>query len=122
MKINPLFLIDFYKADHRRQYPEGTTMVYSNFTPRSNKYAYGGSNEIVVFGIQYFIKEYLIKQWNEGFFHRPKQEVVEEYKSLMDRCLGPGSIPVDHIEELHDLGYLPIMIKALPEGRHNCSL
>lgn len=116
MKINPLFLIDFYKADHRRQYPEGTTLVYSNFTPRSNKYAPGGANEVVVFGIQYLIKEYLIKLWNENFFNRNKEEVVEEYRLLMDRCLGKDSIPVDHIEELHDLGYLPILIKALPEG------
>lgn len=39
MKINPLHCIDFYKADHRRQYPEGTTLVYSNFTARSDKLA-----------------------------------------------------------------------------------
>ena len=45
MKINPLFLIDFYKADHLRQYPIGTTKIYSNFTPRSNKYAYDNSKE-----------------------------------------------------------------------------
>lgn len=116
MKINPLFLIDFYKADHRRQYPQGTTLVYSNFTPRSNKYAYKDSNEVVVFGIQYLIKEYLINQWNEGFFNRDKTEVVNEYKSLMDRALGPGAIPCEHIESLYELGYLPIEIKALPEG------
>lgn len=117
MKINnPLFLIDFYKADHRRQYPDNTVTVYSNFTPRSNKYAYSDSNEIVVFGIQYLIKEYLMYQWNTGFFTRPKAEVIAEYKALMDRCLGPDSIPADHIEALHDLGYLPILIKALPEG------
>lgn len=116
MKINPLFLIDFYKADHRRQYPKDTTLVYSNFTPRSNKYAYKDSTSIVVFGIQYLIKEYLMDQWNAGFFNRDKTEVVDEYKSLMDRCLGKDAIPVDHIEELHDLGYLPIKIKALPEG------
>ena len=84
MKINPLFLIDFYKAGHRKQYPANTSMVYSNFTPRSNKYAYKDSNEVVVFGVQYLIKEYLINQWNEGFFNRDKQEVLEEYKSLMD--------------------------------------
>ena len=105
MKINPLFLIDFYKADHRRQYPANTTLVYSNFTPRSNKYAYKDSKEVVVFGIQYLVKEYLITQWNEGFFKRDKTEVVAEYKDLMDRCLGPGAIPVDHIEDLHDLGH-----------------
>ena len=30
---------------------------------------------------------------------------------------GPtGAVPVDHIAALHDLGYLPVRIKALPEG------
>jgi len=37
--MNPLMSIDFYKADHRRQYPEGTEYVYSNFTPRSSRLA-----------------------------------------------------------------------------------
>jgi nicotinamide phosphoribosyltransferase len=114
--INPLFLIDFYKADHRRQYPKGTEIVYSNFTPRSNKYAYEDSNAVVVFGIQYLIKEYLIDRWNHGFFDKDKGVVIDEYQALMDRSLGPGAIPVDHIAELHDLGHLPIIIKALPEG------
>ena len=35
MHINPLTAIDLYKTDHRRQYPEDTTEVYSNFTARS---------------------------------------------------------------------------------------
>jgi nicotinamide phosphoribosyltransferase len=116
MNINPLFLIDFYKADHRRQYPEGTTLVYSNFTPRSNKYAYENSKEVVVFGIQYLIKEYLINQWNTGFFNKDKQVVLDDYQSLMDRSLGSNVITIDHIAALHDLGYLPIELKALPEG------
>lgn len=33
-----ILLTDGYKLDHRRQYPEGTEYVYSNWTPRSNKY------------------------------------------------------------------------------------
>ncbi|MEO1029747.1 MAG: nicotinate phosphoribosyltransferase, partial [Pseudomonadota bacterium] len=38
------------------------------------------------------------------------------YRRRMDTSLGPGAIPIGHIAELHDLGYLPIRIKALPEG------
>lgn len=34
----------------------------------------------------------------------------------MDGSLGPGAIPMDHVEALHDLGYLPLEIRALPEG------
>jgi len=34
----------------------------------------------------------------------------------MDTSLGEGAVPIDHIEALHDLGYLPLKIKALEEG------
>lgn len=114
--INPLLAIDFYKADHRRQYPKGTTKVYSNFTPRSARLHKGSMDKIVNFGLQMFIKDFLIDNWNEGFFDRDKEEVVEEYQAFMDATLGAGAIPVDHIAALHDLGYLPLEIKALPEG------
>lgn len=112
--INPMCLIDGYKADHRRQYPEGTEFVYSNFTPRQSRIE--GVNEVVFFGLQYFVKEYLIERWNKGFFERPKDEVLREYKRRMDNYLGKDAVPCEHIAELHDLGYLPIKIKALKEG------
>ncbi len=114
MKMNPLMLIDFYKADHRRQYPEGTSLVYSNFTPRKSRQE--GNDRLVFFGLQYFVKEYLVKQWNEGFFSQPKDKVVADYKRRMDTALGTDSIPVGHIAQLHDLGYLPLVVKGLPEG------
>jgi nicotinamide phosphoribosyltransferase len=112
--MNPLMLIDFYKADHRRQYPEGTEVVYSNFTPRKSRQV--GNEDLVFFGLQYFVKEYLVKQWNEGFFNVPKEKVVADYKRRMDNALGKDSIPIEHIAELHDLGYLPLVVKGLPEG------
>ncbi len=114
MKINPLMLIDFYKADHRRQYPEGTEIVYSNFTPRKSRLA--ENDKLVFFGLQYFVKEYLVKQWNEGFFNVPKEKVMADYRRRMDNAFGKDSIPVEHIAELHDLGYLPLIVKGLPEG------
>lgn len=122
MRINPLMSIDFYKADHRRQYPKGTELVYSNFTCRSDKLfnvprelgIYDG--KVVVFGIQYFIKDFLIGCWDKGFFDQPKNKVVAQYKRRLDLALGKDAVPVDHIEALHDLGYLPLAIKALPEG------
>lgn len=107
-------LIDFYKADHRRQYPEGTELVYSNFTPRQSRVA--ENDKLVFFGLQYLVKEYLVKQWNEGFFSQPKEKVVAQYKRRMDTALGPDAIDVNHIAELHDLGYLPLVVKGLPEG------
>lgn len=111
--MNPLLLTDGYKLGHKEQYPNGTTFVYSNWTPRKSRIA--GIDNVVFFGLQYFIKEYLIKQFNEHFFNLPKEEVVVEYKKYVDHYLGTD-YDVTHIEELHDLGHLPIEIKALPEG------
>jgi len=117
--INPLNAIDFYKADHRRQYPKGTEYVYANFTPRSSRLAPlidGFDDRVVFLGLQGYCKSILIEAWNKGFFEQPKEEVIAKYKRRMDTSLGEGAISVEHIEALHDLGYLPIRIKALPEG------
>lgn len=112
--ITPILYKDFYKTDHRRQYPEGTNLIYSNLTPRGSRI--DGIDKVVVFGIQYFIKDYLIRRFNEGFFNQPKEKVIDAYKRRMDTALGPNAFPLEHLEQLHDLGYLPIHIKALPEG------
>jgi nicotinamide phosphoribosyltransferase len=116
--INPLHACDFYKTSHRDQYPKGTTLVYSNLTPRSDKLARipGFTGEVTWFGLQFFLKEFLQETWDEGFFKRPKYDVVAEYRRRMDSSLGKGVVDAAHIEQLHDLGYLPICIKALPEG------
>lgn len=115
----PHLTLDSYKVDHRVQYPEGTEVVYSNLTARSAAHARMPSsfdNKVVLFGVQGFCLDFLIDQWNVGFFNRPKDVVVAEYKRRIDNFLGPDAITVDHIAALHDLGYLPICIKSLPEG------
>lgn len=114
MKCTPLLLKDGYKVGHKFQYPEGTTLVYSNLTPRKSRNEDIG--EIVFFGLQYFIKEYLQYQFNEDFFNRPKDLVLHQYQRRIDNYLGKDSITYQHIADLHDLGYLPLEIKALPEG------
>lgn len=111
--------IDYYKADHIHQYPTLSEEVYSNFTPRSAHYFKGSKfydNKVVVFGLQIFIKDYLIREWNETFFNLSKDQAVSAYKHFMDNTLGKDKITTKHIEDLHDLGYLPIRIKALKEG------
>jgi nicotinamide phosphoribosyltransferase len=114
MNVLPILLKDFYKTDHRRQYPVGTEEVYSNFTPRGSRIE--GVNDVVVFGIQYFIQEYLINQFENNFFSRPKSTVLAAFKRRMDTSLGPDSVSTEHLAALHDLGYLPLEIRALPEG------
>jgi nicotinamide phosphoribosyltransferase len=114
MKTIPILLKDGYKVGHKFQYPEGTTLVYSNLTPRKSRD--GEAEGIIFFGLQYFIKEYLQQQFNDNFFKQPKENVLNHYKRRINNYLGKDSISYDHIEQLHDLGYLPIEIKAVPEG------
>lgn len=112
--MNPLLLTDGYKTSHNKQYPEGTTLVYSNFTPRSNKYAPKGCNEVVVFGTQMVMMQ-LHEMFQKDFFSKPKDEVCSEMKQELSMYLG-ADYDVSHFEALHDLGYLPINVKSLTEG------
>ena len=111
---NPLLLTDGYKVDHRRQYPDRTTLVYSNWTPRKSRIE--GIDEIVFFGLQYFIKKYIVEDFETYFFKQPKEKVIAEYSRRINNYLGENQVGTKHIEDLHDLGYIPMVIKALPEG------
>lgn len=107
-------LCDFYKISHRAMYPTGTQLVYSTWTPRTSRIK--GVDHVVAVGAQVFIKEYLMDVFQEHFFNRPKADVVAEYKRLISATLGDPNPETKHIEELHELGYLPLSIKTLAEG------
>lgn len=110
--MNALTMTDFYKVGHFRQYPEGTTLVFSNLTARAPLKGVGGG--AVFFGLQYYVERYLIEEWNHTFFEVPRDEAVTDYA----RRLRLAGLETDmaHIEALHDLGFLPLAIHALPEG------
>lgn len=112
--FNPATLTDGYKLDHRRQYPKGTEFVYANWTPRGSRIE--NHKEVVFFGLQYFIKRYLEQEFREGFFDANIDDVCEQYTKRINGYLGPNSIGTDHIRALHELGYIPLEFKALPEG------
>ena len=118
--MNPLTFTDSYKLSHKGFMNEGTEVIYSNMTPRSDKYFTAKpDNEqtcVVSFGLQAFIKEYLIDEWNREFFNKPKEEVIGSFKRLIDAYLGEGAVSMQHFDDLHDLGFLPIEIKAIEEG------
>ncbi|WP_299135616.1 nicotinate phosphoribosyltransferase [uncultured Tenacibaculum sp.] len=112
--MNPLLYTDGYKVDHRRQYPNQTTLVYSNWTPRKSRIE--GIDKVVFFGLQYFIKKYIIEEFQTNFFNKSKNEVCKKYSRRINNYLGENLVGIKHIEDLHDLGYIPMAIKALPEG------
>ena len=113
MRFNPLYKIDAYKLDHRRQYPDGTTEVLSNFTPRNSRIE--SIDKVVFFGLQAFLDD-LAQSFQYDFFERDVDEVCREYEQNALEILGPNDIGSDHFRALHKLGYLPLEIRALPEG------
>ena len=111
---NPLLMIDFYKAVHSEQYPDGMTMCYSPYTPRMTRLK--DTDKVTYFGGQMFAKSYLIDAFNEHFFNRDEDEVVAEYNRVLTYTLGEGVYNPEKIVKLHRLGYLPITMYAVPEG------
>ena len=108
-------LCDFYKITHKLFYPEGTTEIYSTWTPRSSAYFPVKTDCAVAFGFQMFVKKYLIEYFDTNFFSRTEEEVVSEYEYVIENTLG-GTVDSSHIKALHKLGYLPLEIKTVPEG------
>ena len=108
MKINPILAIDGYKVSHRVQYPQGTTKVYSNFTPRSDRFFQSpqADGKLVFFGLQGFLQWFLVDLFNDAFFARPEEEVVNEYKQVMDGYLGRDTVGVEPVRALHRLGLI----------------
>jgi nicotinamide phosphoribosyltransferase len=115
MIMHPCLITDFYKVNHYEQYPIGTELVFSNLTARkpiSSDYSY-----VMLFGLRYFIQEYLISQFVK-FFHplrAEKEYNQKEYINFIKESLGITNKDFSHIAELANLGYLPIEIRALPE-------
>lgn|SRR5690554_2036391 len=114
--IPPLLATDSYKVSHKGFMVEGTTKIYSNLTPRSLKRLAKSSlfdGKIVVFGISMMVQE-LDYWWQNHFFNLSKEEAIANAARILKAYIGHDDN--HHFEQLHDLGYLPIEIKSLPEG------
>lgn len=114
----PLEQADGYKLSHKKFMRDGTTVLYANITARSGSRAkfYDSDRMVVWAGLQAFIQDYLIDEFNREFFSRPLKEVISEWKARVEGYLGPDAVSMEHFEKLHKLGYLPLEIKTLPEG------
>jgi len=106
---NIMLLSDSYKTSHWRQYPPGTTSVYSYFESRGGKFP-----EVCFFGLQYIIKRYLVG----AVVTKAK---IDEAEKLINSHMGTGEMKHfnragwEYILKKHG-GKLPIVIKAVPEG------
>lgn len=114
IEYNPLLCLDFYKTAHAEQYPVGLTKMVSYYTPRMSRLQ--DTQKVTLFGLQAFIREYLVEAFQKNFFSKDIDEVVAEYKRVLGATIGTEGVGERRLRELHALGYLPLEIRAVPEG------
>jgi len=102
-RFSYLFDTDSYKVSHYKQYPPGTTSMFSYIESRGGEY-----DRTVFFGLQYYLKEYLT--------HRVTVEEVEKAKVLFAAHGEPFNYEgwMYIAQELG--GKLPVRIRAPKEG------
>lgn len=110
---NSLFYTDGYKIGHRSMLAPGTNFLYGTWIPRSTKHAPKGVTKIVSFGQQMAMR-WLHDEFKENFFSLSEKDAMSFGKD-MPMYLGL-EYDASHFKALWDLGYLPIRVKALPEG------
>ena len=117
--MNLILANDSYKLSHKDQLPPGTTKIYSHLTPRFLHYLkadYPGlKDELVVYGLQSTI-QILIENWTEHFFKKSWNDIELETLKVLTPFIGWTSNELLHFKELHELGYLPLEFKIIPEG------
>ena len=118
-EITALSAVDTYKLGHVDQLPEGVEYIYSNFTPRFDKHFAGKKNKyydgkVVIAGIRTMV-EFINRLWNETFFKVPLEDIIAEYTDLVAPFV-TGEVTTKHVIALHNLGFLPVEIRALDEG------
>ena len=109
--MNILLTCDSYKTCHHKMVPKNTTLMYSNWTPRSLQHAPEGTEFIVSFGQQYVI-QWLHEQFTEFF---ENESYVDEAQEFLSKHLNT-EYDASHFQALWNLQYLPICFKSLSEG------
>jgi len=100
---NIILNTDSYKASHFKQYPPGTEFVFSYIESRGGRF-----DKTLFFGLQMFIKDFLSKPITK--------EDIDEAEELFTAHGEPfHRAGLEHILKKHG-GYLPLEIKAVPEG------
>ena len=67
LDMNPMLLCDTYKTVHNMMYPEGLEYLVSYWVPRKSYFEKEGNQKMVWFGLQAFIKEYLVDYFEKNF-------------------------------------------------------
>jgi nicotinamide phosphoribosyltransferase len=113
--VDTLLATDAYKLDHRRQYPAGTEVVFSNLTARGTRIP--DVEVTVFFGLQALLTQ-ITERWEE-FFNLDDASLdtaLAAYDSIVTSLLGANDVGTEHFRTLHDIGHLPLRVKAFREG------
>ncbi len=71
MNFLEIYYTDVYKTGHKPMLPEGSTLMNSNFTPRSGKHAnFPDSKGVVAAGMQKLVRQ-MHEDWKNNLFDRP---------------------------------------------------
>ena len=116
--MNPFLLTDFYKLTHILQYRKELRELTSYLTPRGSRLP--NIDHVVMFGLQMYVKDYVVDNFKKNFFQQPVEQVVADVEWVLRGGLGYDDeliFPtINALKSLHELGYLPVEINAVPEG------
>ena len=118
MNVNPFLLTDFYKLTHILQYRPELRELTSYLTPRGSRLK--GVDKVVFFGLSAYVHSYIVENFRENFFRRNFEYCECEIREVLELGLGYSDEMIDRtinaFRALHELGYLPVEINAVPEG------
>lgn len=119
MEIFAPFAADWYKPGHKPMYNQNTKLIFSNLTPRNDKnfahYADKNARGVIVLGLRRMVMDSMVGMWKK-FFKMKREAAVKKFARMSKNALGSAAPSAECWGELHDLGYLPVEIRALPEG------
>lgn len=111
--INPIFYRDAYKFAHSEQLPGGITKSVSYYVPRGTRLLCW--NKVMNIGLQGCIKE-LARDFEKNFFNVSWKDIELRYINVMSKTFKGGCASIKRVKALHDLRYLPLEIREIPEG------
>lgn len=111
-----LYWTDVYKTGHKFMLPKGSSLMHSNFTPRSGKLSLVKDSKFIISAGQQMLVRNMKHDWDVNFFQRDVEEIYQFGRDMTKMLMLDEPYDVSHMIALHELGYLPLCVKAIPEG------
>lgn len=103
LQVNPILAVDSYKLSHAFAYPDNVTGMFSYIEART-----GGRDIMIPFGLQMWLKDFMTIQITEAMIDEA-EAFAASHGEPFKRSNWEKVIKVYN-------GYLPLVIRAVPEG------